>query len=121
MITIVPHRSAWRDEFSKLARDVRQALGDLAHRIDHIGSTAVPGLAAKDIIDIQVTASAFDPSIQHALERLGYRRLEHVMRDHHPPGSPGSDEDWAKWFFKDASDQRPTNLHVRITGRPNQR
>jgi GrpB-like predicted nucleotidyltransferase (UPF0157 family) len=121
MITIVPYQSAWREEFSKLGRDVRKALGDLALRIDHIGSTAVPGLAAKDIIDIQVTASVFDPSIQHALERLGYRRLAHIVRDHVPPGCPGTGEDWAKWFFKAASDQRPANLHVRIADRPNQR
>lgn len=121
MIAIVPYRSDWQMEFSSLGGQLRTVLGDLALRIDHIGSTAVPGLAAKDIIDIQVTASAFDPSIQHALERLGYRRLAHILRDHVPPGCAGPDEDWAKWFFKGASDQRPANLHVRIAGRPNQR
>jgi GrpB-like predicted nucleotidyltransferase (UPF0157 family) len=43
-----------------LAR-VRAALGDLAVRLDHVGSTAVPGLAAKPIVDLQVSVAALDP------------------------------------------------------------
>ena len=55
MITIVSYQATWRAEFMMLGRHLRQNLDDLALRIDHIGSTAVPGLAAKDIIDIQIT------------------------------------------------------------------
>ena len=54
MIAIVPYRLVWRDEFEALGSLLRQTLGDLALRIDHIGSTSVPGLAAKDCIDIQI-------------------------------------------------------------------
>ena len=121
MIAIVPYRSAWPMEFSSLGRELREVLGDVALRIDHIGSTSVLGLPDKDVIDIQVTAAGFDPRIEEALGGVGYRRLAHISRDHVPPGSSVTDEDWAKWFFKGAADQRPTNLHVRLTGRANQR
>jgi len=54
MIIITPYRSTWPAEFTALGIALRQTLGELALRIDHIGSSAVPGLAAKDIIDVQV-------------------------------------------------------------------
>jgi GrpB-like predicted nucleotidyltransferase (UPF0157 family) len=49
---IVPYDPAWPRQFDAIAADIRRALGPLARRIDHIGSTAVPGLAAKDVIDV---------------------------------------------------------------------
>lgn len=121
MIIIVPYLPAWPAEFRTLASAIREALQGAALRIDHIGSTAVPGLAAKDVIDIQVTAADFDPQIEEALTRTGYRRLPHISRDHVPPGQPDRDEDWTKWFFKNEEGRRRANLHVRIAGRPNQR
>lgn len=53
---------------------IRAALGDLALRIEHTGSTSVPGLAAKPIIDILllVPESADEPAYVPPLERLGY-------------------------------------------------
>jgi GrpB-like predicted nucleotidyltransferase (UPF0157 family) len=120
-IAMVPYRSAWQAEFSCLGCEVRKVLGNVALRIDHIGSTSVPGLAAKDVIDIQVTVANLEVSIEKALERAGYSRLKHISRDHVPPGWPTQDEDWTKWFFKSASRQRPANLHVRLSGRANQR
>jgi len=121
MITILPYQPAWPIEFEALGAAVRQVLGGLALRINHIGSTAVPGLAAKDIIDIQVTVAQLDAPVEHALNRAGYRRMAHIDRDHTPPGLPESDEEWRKWFFEAASGQRPVNLHVRVAGRANQR
>jgi len=47
MIEIVPYDPAWPQHFARLGRQLRGALGEVALRIDHIGSTAVPGLAAK--------------------------------------------------------------------------
>ena len=59
-ITIVSYRKTWPREFDTLGRRLRTALGSMALRIDHIGSTSVPGLAAKDVIDIQITVHALD-------------------------------------------------------------
>jgi GrpB-like predicted nucleotidyltransferase (UPF0157 family) len=121
MLKIIPYQKNWPDEFSALGIALRQALGDLALRIDHIGSTSVPGLAAKDIIDIQVTVLRLDQAVEQALMRLGYTRYGTIAQDHVPPESTGTADDWIKWFFKPPDAQRPTNLHVRVAGRLNQR
>lgn len=121
MIVIAAYRQDWPDEFAHLGRKLREVLGDLALRIDHIGSTSVPGLAAKDIIDIQVSVSALTTELRDALDRSGYEARTHITRDHVPPGVPEDAEQWMKWFFNQRDGARRVNLHVRIAGRANQR
>lgn len=121
MIEIHPYHSDWPIEFAQIAATVRQAMGDLALRIDHIGSTSVPGLAAKNIIDIQVTVNSLDESIETALGQIGYSLREGVTADHRPPDATGPNSDWEKRLFKPPNGHRPVNLHVRVVGRPNQR
>ena len=121
MITILPYRSGWPDEFLRYAADLRSALGSLALRIDHIGSTAVPGLAAKDIIDIQITVAALEPAVEEALNPAGYTRIVRITQDHIPPGGPADLDQWTKWFFRPPAGARPANIHVRLAGRANQR
>ena len=123
MIEIVPYDERWPSEFAAIGAELRVALGDLAQRLDHIGSTSVPGLAAKDRIDVQLTVADlehFEP-VQAALERLGYTIAPRNMSDHRPPGWEGPDDQWVKRFFRPPAGQRPTNLHVRVAGRANQR
>ena len=100
MITIVPYNPDWPHEFDALAAPIRRAVGRLAWSVDHIGSTAVPGLAAKDIIDIQLTVSTFNPELETALVGLGYARRTDIIADHRPPGTTGLDSDWEKWYFQ---------------------
>ena len=120
LISIVPYDPDWPSEFKSIAAQLRLALGDLALRIDHIGSTSVPGLDAKDRIDIQVTGQGLDKPVENALSQIGYTRLEHLTD--HPPFGLGSEHDqWMKWVFEPPQGQRPTNLHVRIDGCANQR
>ncbi len=121
MITIEPYRTKWPDEFQALGRELRRALGDRALRIDHIGSTAVPGLAAKDLIDIQITVSELEVEIEQALNRAGYQRLIQFNQDHIPPDGDPDPFEWTKWLFKPPAPQRPVNVHVRLAGRANQR
>ena len=61
VIRIEAYDVAWADRFAQLGRNLRAALGDVALRIDHIGSTAVPGLAAKPVVDIQISVAAREP------------------------------------------------------------
>jgi GrpB-like predicted nucleotidyltransferase (UPF0157 family) len=56
-IQIVPYDQGWPEAFGDIARELRRLFGDRALRIDHIGSTSVPGLAAKPVIDIQVSVA----------------------------------------------------------------
>ena len=121
MIEIVPYKLTWRGEFADVGQPLRDALGDLAHRIDHIGSTSVPGLAAKDLIDVQITVQSLSPAVNGALQRAGYTRLEHITCDHAPPGGSAADAEWTKWMFKPAAPERVVNVHVRLSGRANQR
>jgi GrpB-like predicted nucleotidyltransferase (UPF0157 family) len=119
-IVIVTYRPEWAAEFQAVAQPVRAALGALALRVDHIGSTSVPGLAAKDVIDLQVTVADFAPTLQAAFERAGYTRGEH-NRDHVPPGADGSAHDWEKQMYRLPAGNRPVNLHVRRAGSANGR
>lgn len=120
-IEIVPYQPVWPLEFQTIAAALHHALGPLALRIDHIGSTSVPGLAAKDRIDIQITVAALTEDVEQALNSIGYERKLAYDRDHVPPSGPFEPAQWAKWIFTPPAGQRPTNTHVRVAGRANQR
>jgi len=121
MVEIVAYRPEWPEEFRVIGAELRRALGGLALRIDHIGSTAVPGLAAKDVIDIQISVAALDAALIAAMTAAGYSQSLRNLGDHQPPHFVGPPEDWKKLFFNPPSGQRRTNTHVRVLGRANQR
>lgn len=121
-IAIVSYDERWPDEFRRIGAALRAALGDLALRIDHIGSTAVPGLAAKDVIDVQVTVRSLDPGpIAAALAGAGYTLRDGIIGDHVPPGRDDDPAEWRKLYAQPPAGQRRTHLHVRQAGRANQR
>lgn len=105
-ITIEEYNPQWPRIFCDLACRIRNAMGPAAIRIDHIGSTSVPGLAAKPIIDIQISVASFEPIDPYLrpLEKLGF---EH--RDRNP--------ELTKRYFKEPRgvDAR-THIHVRLAG-----
>jgi GrpB-like predicted nucleotidyltransferase (UPF0157 family) len=105
MILIVAYDPAWPRRFADLGAMLRRALGDVAVRIDHIGSTAVPGLAAKPIIDVQISVVAFEPltAFKTPLEQLGF-----VHRATNP--------ELTKRYFREPLGQRRTHIHVRRVG-----
>ena len=121
MITIVPYKQSWPDEFAAVGAALRQELGDLALRIDHIGSTAVFGLAAKDRIDIQITVHSLIPTVEEGLNRAGYARIERITQDHVPPGGNSDAAQWTKWIFSPSNTAHAINVHARLPGRANQR
>ncbi|MFD0067728.1 GrpB family protein [Streptomyces sp. NPDC056690] len=59
-VMVLDHRPQWPPEFEQLAGQLRAAMGGVALDIDHVGSTAVPGLAAKDCIDVQIRVRSID-------------------------------------------------------------
>lgn len=115
---IEPYSDAWPRDFARLARLLRATLGDRALRIDHIGSTSVARLDAKDTVDIQVTVADLDDA--QPLLKAGFQELV-VPGDHRPPGADGPEEDWRKRLFIEPDHERRANIHVRLAGRPNQR
>jgi GrpB-like predicted nucleotidyltransferase (UPF0157 family) len=74
-IVLVEYDPAWPSEFIRLRDRAQAALGDVAAAIEHVGSTAVPGLPAKDVIDMVVVVESED-DVSDAISRLetiGYR------------------------------------------------
>ncbi len=76
MIEVVGYRSSWPERFAELRAAYAAALVDAGARfrsIEHVGSTAVPGLAAKPVIDVDVVVDAEDvPAAVAALETIGF-------------------------------------------------
>jgi GrpB-like predicted nucleotidyltransferase (UPF0157 family) len=120
MIIISPYNQKWPEEFEIIKSSLQEILGDLALRIDHIGSTSVPGLGAKDIIDIQITVRKLDPEIERRLTRAGYQYWGSIAHDHVPKGEDENPRLWEKLFFNQPESQRRANIHVRADGNPNQ-
>lgn len=105
----------WEDEGFEWAQRVRDILGGLVLDIDHVGSTAVPGLAAKDVIDIQALAYDLDeaaPAIA-ALKSAGFI-FDASKRGEAPrPGYPEHPDCWDRLYFRGPKDARPVILHLR--------
>lgn len=104
-VEICEHSPAWRAEFQSVGQRLRGALGGAALRIDHIGSTAIVGLAAKPIIDIQISVRRLEPMrlYRAPLESLGY-----VWRQSNPERT--------KRYFREPPSAKRTHIHVRQAG-----
>jgi GrpB-like predicted nucleotidyltransferase (UPF0157 family) len=72
-LALAPYNPAWADAFQAEALRIKAALPGVSFEIDHIGSTAVPGLAAKPILDIAMRSGAdVETQVADALVGLGY-------------------------------------------------
>lgn len=72
-VTVLPYDERWEKDFQAIRDEVKTALGDIALRIEHVGSTSVRGLSAKPIIDMDVVVEK--DSVEEAirlLESIGY-------------------------------------------------
>lgn len=103
-IDIVPSDPDWPAKFARHARRIREALSEKVLFLEHVGSTSVPGLAAKPVVDmvLVVADSADEPSYVPLLEKSGF-----VLRAREP-----------NWFEHRLlqTPQRDANLHVFSTG-----
>jgi dephospho-CoA kinase len=128
---LVPADPTWPDQARRVLARLKTSCGHRALRVDHIGSTAVPELDAKDVIDIQITVESLDVADELAepLLAVGYPRLEHITQDAAKTDARStvssydhSDDPllWQKRIHASADPGRPTNVHIRLDGRPNQ-
>ena len=123
-VVVVPYDARWPAEFDELARRLDRILEEEALRIDHIGSTSVPGLCAKDLVDVQITVRSLD-SRDAFVERMashGYRERTgpHVVDVYEDLADPTSPE-LRKRYFREPEGEKRVHLHVREAGRFNQR
>jgi GrpB-like predicted nucleotidyltransferase (UPF0157 family) len=119
-IIIVDYNPHWPQLFQQEAARIRAALGDLILRLEHIGSTSIPGLPAKPVIDLLIGVDSIDQARQTAvpaLEALGYafwydnpdpNHLFFVKglppngpRSHHIHIVPAEGNEWDRVLFRD--------------------
>ncbi len=117
---LVPFDPAWADDASRIINRLKMACGPKALRVDHIGSTAVPGMDAKDVIDVQVTVESLGSAdeLADSLLNVGYPRLENIASDVPHDGDPSL---WRKRIHGAADPGRPASIHLRVDGSPNQK
>jgi dephospho-CoA kinase len=123
-VLVVPYDDAWPARASALIGRLRSSLGASALRIEHIGSTAISGMAAKDVIDLQVSVADLDAATERfdaPLQAEGFTRLPYD-RDHAPTFVDDEPARWAKRFWsRRGHPDGDVNLHVRLAGAPNER
>ena len=101
IIQVVPYDSAWPQQFKCEAENLSRALSNISCNIEHIGSTSVPGLAAKPIIDILISVNCFKvfDLQQSNLVSLGYEAKGEF-------GIAG------RRYFQKGGNQRTHHVHV---------
>ena len=107
----------WPAQAERLLARVRHAVGDAAVTLDHVGSTAVPGVLAKDVIDLQVGVRSLSDadarSFVDGMRAMGFPRVEGVRQDEGRDGTV-----WAKRFHGSCDPARVAHVHVREVGSP---
>jgi len=117
-IKILPSNPDWPNRFLVIKSLLKSALPDDS-KIHHIGSTAVPDLVAKNVIDVQVSVLSLKDVTTDSMAAAGFS-LGRPTSDHCPPGKALSPEDLAKQFYR-CEEPFFANVHVREKGRFNQR
>jgi dephospho-CoA kinase len=109
---------AWPDQARRLLERLKLAFGDTAVTADHIGSTAVPGLVAKDVVDLQIGVPSLDDAdgevLRARLDAAGFPRAEGVFSDF----DRGSEGLWPKRMHGSCDPGRVTHVHIREVGSP---
>ena len=117
-LVLQPHDPTWAAQAERLLERVRLAFGDAAVTAAHIGSTAIPGLVAKDVIDLQVgvtsLAASDAPVLLDRLALAGFPRPADAPRADNAKGGGA----WPKRFHGAADPARPAHIHVREVGSP---
>lgn len=116
LLRLVDHDPTWPAQAERLIARIRHAVGPSAD-VSHIGSTAVPDLPAKDLIDLMLAVPTLDEADKLAdpLGRAGFPRREGEWADN-ARGVPG--ETWPKRLHGSADPGRHVNLHLRVAGSP---
>lgn len=116
VLRVVPPDPTWPRQAARLIARIDHALGG-GYPVSHIGSTAVPGLPAKDVIDLMLSVPTLERADALATElgRAGLPRREGEWHDN-ARGLPG--QTWPKRLHGNADPGRPVHLHVRVEGSP---
>lgn len=125
LLKVVPYRAEWPSIFEGWQHRIAAGVSLSQIAVDHVGSTAVPALEAKPVIDIQLRVPNVDEAKIALIRELEPLELEYradVYQDRMPPCVEGSEIGWRKLYFRTSHDiEHPVHLHVRAFGQPNAR
>jgi GrpB-like predicted nucleotidyltransferase (UPF0157 family) len=110
-IVIADYDSVWAQRFERERMEIVRACGAAAFvRIEHVGSTAVPGLAAKPIIDIMPGLRSLDdaPPLVQRLARIGYE----YVPEYEQPNAIDEGMPFRRYFRKDVNGERAFHMHM---------
>lgn len=114
-IELVAWDPRWLERFEKMRQRLARALGETALRIDHVGSTAIPGIPAKPVVDIQISVADIDDdeAFRAPIEGEGFelRFIEPGHRYFRPP--PGIPRDYQVHVCQTGSDWERVHLLFR--------
>ncbi|AZG43837.1 dephospho-CoA kinase [Gordonia insulae] len=122
-LTLVDPDPEWAALGNRIVNRLWAIVGDKASAIDHVGSTAVPGLAAKPTIDVQITVADLDVAdgLADTLADGGFPKVAGIEGDE-PKADPSTGSVdrglWGKRFHGSADPGRPVNVHLRAAGSP---
>ena len=110
-IAVLPYDPEWPARYAAVAAELSTALGDTVTRLEHIGSTAVPGLAAKDLIDVLAGVTSWEAAGGVAVPVLQALGFECYWRSDEPPGH-------LQFVRRDGTGQRIVHVHLAPEGEP---
>ncbi len=122
MIKLSVFQDKWAATFTELKADLMAHASDIIVDIEHIGSTAISGAEAKDIIDVQIAVKSFEQinALRLILEPMHFEYISTIMQDHVPFHEFNYfNPDWEKRFFKGIYKGQEVNAHVRLKTNPN--
>jgi GrpB-like predicted nucleotidyltransferase (UPF0157 family) len=123
-VVVADYDARWPRLAEQIGAQVLAAGSGRVQRVEHIGSTSIPGMAAKDVIDLQASVDDLDRAaavLDAPLAALGYERFSYE-HDHVPAGSDDDPERWVKRLWARRNGVDPSvNLHARLVGSPNER
>ncbi len=111
-VKLVPHNPKWEKLFEKEKQLLKKTFGDTILAIEHIGSTAIPGIPAKPIIDINIGVKSLDVArdMKEEFDRLGYEHRPFV------PDKTKDDLKWQELYVKGPEAKRTHYVHVTVFG-----
>ena len=115
-VEILAYQQDWPTHYETIKSHIQSTLGELILAIEHIGSTAIPEMPAKNIIDIQLGVNDFLQMnlISNKLKPLGFVQIETIKQDH-IPFQPHNyfEAGYEKRFFQGKINNIACNLHIR--------
>jgi len=111
-VSVLPYQASWASQATQLIGELERLVPG-AVAVEHIGSTSIPGMAAKPCIDLMIVVSDLQhSSVEPSLAGAGFRRRPEPCNNN----EPAEGRDWPKMVFAPPVGGPNCNIHVRVDG-----